>query len=395
MTGGSRPVTLHRLWIPRYGTLVKTDRTATAAALAATVLERCDALAGFSEEPGRLTRRFATDALRQAGEAVAGWMRAAGMAVRHDAIGNSDRALRGAGRPRRRCCLARIWTPCATPASTTARSACWSRWPASSACTTPAGACRSRSRCSASPTRRACATIPPTWAAASSRARSTRPTSTERRRRHHDGRGDPRVWRRPRAAWPARGATRPACSATARCISSRARCWRRATLPVGVVTAIAGQSRCAVSFAGVAGHAGTVPMEPAARCAVRRGRVVAGGRGAGARTSRAWSPPSASSPSSQARATSSPAAATLSLDVRHQRRRARARRPRERLRERAAQIARRARRRAGLAASCRRARGRLRPGADASCWPRRSRRRAPRRRLPSGAGHDGVVLAAI
>jgi allantoate deiminase len=57
-------------------------------ALAATVLERCDALAAFSEEPGRLTRRFATDALRQAGEAVAGWMRGAGMTVRRDAIGN-------------------------------------------------------------------------------------------------------------------------------------------------------------------------------------------------------------------------------------------------------------------------------------------------------------------
>jgi len=56
--------------------------------LATTVLERCDALATFSEEPDRLTRRFATDALRAAGEAVAGWMRAAGMTVRRDAIGN-------------------------------------------------------------------------------------------------------------------------------------------------------------------------------------------------------------------------------------------------------------------------------------------------------------------
>jgi allantoate deiminase len=57
-------------------------------ALAATVLERCDALAAFSEEPDRLTRRFATAALRQAGDAVADWMRAAGMTVRRDAIGN-------------------------------------------------------------------------------------------------------------------------------------------------------------------------------------------------------------------------------------------------------------------------------------------------------------------
>src|SRR5205085_8255694 len=32
-------------------------------------------------------------------------------------------------------------------------------------------------------------------------------------------------------------------------------------LPIGVVSAIAGQSRVAVSFSGVAGHAGTVPMD--------------------------------------------------------------------------------------------------------------------------------------
>src|SRR5215216_4832682 len=53
-----------------------------------TVMQRCDALASFSEEPDRLTRRFATDALRDAGAAVAEWMRAAGMTVRQDAVGN-------------------------------------------------------------------------------------------------------------------------------------------------------------------------------------------------------------------------------------------------------------------------------------------------------------------
>jgi allantoate deiminase len=52
------------------------------------VMERCDALAGISEEPGRLTRRFATPALRQATDALAEWMRAAGMHVRRDNIGN-------------------------------------------------------------------------------------------------------------------------------------------------------------------------------------------------------------------------------------------------------------------------------------------------------------------
>jgi allantoate deiminase len=55
---------------------------------AALVLERCDALAECSEEPDRLTRRFATPALRAAGELVAGWMREAGLEVRRDAVGN-------------------------------------------------------------------------------------------------------------------------------------------------------------------------------------------------------------------------------------------------------------------------------------------------------------------
>jgi hydantoinase/carbamoylase family amidase len=57
-------------------------------AYAATVLRRCDELAAFSEERGRVTRRFATPALREAGETVRGWMEKAGLAVRRDAIGN-------------------------------------------------------------------------------------------------------------------------------------------------------------------------------------------------------------------------------------------------------------------------------------------------------------------
>ncbi len=55
---------------------------------AAAVLRRCDELAAFSEEEGRLTRRFATPALRLAGETVGRWMEAAGMTVHRDAIGN-------------------------------------------------------------------------------------------------------------------------------------------------------------------------------------------------------------------------------------------------------------------------------------------------------------------
>src|SRR5215203_1602364 len=55
---------------------------------ARTVMQRCDGLAGFSEEAGQLTRRFATAAMRDANAAVAEWMRAAGMVMRQDAIGN-------------------------------------------------------------------------------------------------------------------------------------------------------------------------------------------------------------------------------------------------------------------------------------------------------------------
>src|SRR5439155_681109 len=57
-------------------------------------------------------------------------------------------------------------------------SACSSPSRAWSACATGGARCRLRSRCSASPTRRAFATGPPTWAAASSPARSTRPRSS-------------------------------------------------------------------------------------------------------------------------------------------------------------------------------------------------------------------------
>jgi allantoate deiminase len=55
---------------------------------ASAVLERCDALAALTEEPGVITRRFATAALRDAGRLVSEWMQAAGMSVHRDAIGN-------------------------------------------------------------------------------------------------------------------------------------------------------------------------------------------------------------------------------------------------------------------------------------------------------------------
>jgi allantoate deiminase len=57
-------------------------------ALTAEVLERCEALARFSEVPGRLTRTFLRPPVRDVHERLTEWMREAGVAVRIDAMGN-------------------------------------------------------------------------------------------------------------------------------------------------------------------------------------------------------------------------------------------------------------------------------------------------------------------
>jgi allantoate deiminase len=64
---------------------------------AETVLERCDLLARCSEEPDRLTRRFATPALGEARDLARHWMRDAGLATRCDPIGNLVGRLEGGG----------------------------------------------------------------------------------------------------------------------------------------------------------------------------------------------------------------------------------------------------------------------------------------------------------
>ncbi len=55
---------------------------------ARTVLERCDLLATFTEEPGRITRRFATLPMHQVHASLEGWLHAAGMHTELDTIGN-------------------------------------------------------------------------------------------------------------------------------------------------------------------------------------------------------------------------------------------------------------------------------------------------------------------
>jgi len=61
------------------------------------VIERCQYLARCSEEPGAITRPFASEAMRCAHERVSEWMREAGMAVRRDNVGNLRGRFEGTG----------------------------------------------------------------------------------------------------------------------------------------------------------------------------------------------------------------------------------------------------------------------------------------------------------
>jgi len=67
--------------------------------LAQTVMRRVDSLAELTDEPDRLTRTFCSAAMRRANELVGSWMREAGMTVREDAIGNLIGHYAGIPRP--------------------------------------------------------------------------------------------------------------------------------------------------------------------------------------------------------------------------------------------------------------------------------------------------------
>jgi allantoate deiminase len=65
---------------------------------AARVLERCARLGAVSEADGLLVRRYGTDAMRRANALVAGWMEEAGLTTHEDAVGNLI-GRRGEGTP--------------------------------------------------------------------------------------------------------------------------------------------------------------------------------------------------------------------------------------------------------------------------------------------------------
>ena len=62
-----------------------------------TVMERCNLLANISEESGVLTRPYGSQAMQEANARVSGWMREAGMITRRDEIGNLIGRYEGTG----------------------------------------------------------------------------------------------------------------------------------------------------------------------------------------------------------------------------------------------------------------------------------------------------------
>jgi allantoate deiminase len=52
------------------------------------IVQRCQKLSAVTDEPGKITRVFASPAMRRANDLVAQWMRQAGMKTRVDAVGN-------------------------------------------------------------------------------------------------------------------------------------------------------------------------------------------------------------------------------------------------------------------------------------------------------------------
>ena len=65
--------------------------------IASTIMERCELLGNVSEETGALTRPYGSRALREANEIVSGWMRVAGMTAGQDEIGNLIGHYEGTG----------------------------------------------------------------------------------------------------------------------------------------------------------------------------------------------------------------------------------------------------------------------------------------------------------
>jgi allantoate deiminase len=360
---------------------------------AAQVMQRCDALAACTEEPGRITRRFATPAMAQANALVAEWMRAAGMTVRQDALGNLIGRYEAA-RPDAKTLLLGSHLDSVIDAG---------RYDG------PLGVLVALAAVARlhDQRRRLLCTIE---LLAFADEEGVRYRTTYLGSEVFAGTFDPAILdRHDDAGMSLAEAIRAFGGDPARLHEARRRgddllgycevhieqgpVLEALGLPVGVVTAIAAQSRVAVRFAGMAGHAGTVPME------LRQDALCAAAEFVLAAEAQARSQPGLVATVGQISAQPGasnviPGVAALSLDVRHQDDTECSEACR-RLRERAGQIA--AARRVELVWQV------SQQSHATTCAPALAARLGqaigalgyPVRELPSGAGHDGAALAAL
>ena len=357
-------------------------------------MERAELLAAFTEEPGRLTRRFGTQAHAEAGAAVSDWMGAAGMAVRRDAVGNLiGRYEAGDGDAPALLLGSHLDTVpdagrydgalgvLAGIAAVERLVSAGTRLPFALevvAFADEEGARFGTAFLGSS-------VLAGGFDAATLGRADADGVSLEEAIRAFGG--DPGAARRGRASSPGRW------SATPRSTSSRDRCSKSAACALGVVSGIAGQTRAALCFEGATGHAGTVPMElrrdalcAAAELVVEAEAVARETPGLVATVGELTPQPGAPNVI--------PGRARLSLDVRHADDAARAGAT-ARLRERAGEIA--AGRRVGLEWDPLHDQDAVRCDPELTEVMEQAVQATGSRslRLPSGAGHDAAVLAAI
>ncbi|MFO7170205.1 MAG: allantoate amidohydrolase [Chloroflexota bacterium] len=357
------------------------------------LMERCDALAAISEEPGRLTRRYGTEALRRAQELVTSWMRAAGMTVRRDSVGNLIGRYE-AGRAGARTLLLGSHLDTVRdagrydgPLGVLAALACverlherGERLPFAVEVLAFADEEGLRFRTAYLGSSALAGTFDPAWL---ERTDPDGITLAEAIRAFGGDLGD------------LAGARRQAEELIGYCEVhiEQGPVLEALGLPVGVVTAIAGQSRFSISFQGEAGHAGTVPM------ALRRDALCAAAELVLAAEATARAEVGLVATVGQIEALPGatnviPGRATLSLDVRHQDDATR-RRAIERLRAEAERIA--ATRSLELSWQLVQEHPPVPMDAALSGLLRRAVEETglQAHALPSGAGHDAAVLAAL
>jgi allantoate deiminase len=356
-------------------------------------MERADLLARCSDEQGRITRLFATPAHASATGTVSSWMKAAGMTVRRDAIGNLIGRLEG-GEPDAPALLLGSHLDTVRDAG---------RWDGTLGVLVAIAVVERLQAAGRRP--RA-----PVEVVAFADEEGTRFGTAFLGSSVLAGRFDVSDLQRVDSAGvsledaireyggdPASlaGAARPPGSLAGyiEVHIEQGPLLDEREVALGVVSAIAGQTRAALRFSGVAGHAGTVPMEhrhdalcAAAELVLDAEALARGTPGLVATSGRLAALPGAPNVI--------PGAAELSLDVRH---------PDDA--ERAAAVA-RLRERAGEAAAARGVgvewEGLLDQPA-VRCDPALSERMtraaeaagAQPLTLPSGAGHDAAVVAAI